>query len=97
MADFPGQFLFLALMSSMMKKNGDLTRDEAIMLWTRLLRAGLVAAILGGPPCETWSIARFRPPMPRADGSVTRHPPVPLRMRGQLLGLKSINMRERAQ
>ena len=50
----------------------DLSRvDTFEQLWA-LVEEGLVDVIFGGPPCSTWSRARFRPGGPR-----------PLRRRGK--------------
>eukprot|EP00959_Pyramimonas_sp_CCMP1952_P387877 8128584-Pyramimonas_sp.AAC.1 len=78
MAQFLGQLFVLSTDVINDDVRGDLTRAEAMQLWARLLRAGCVAAVPAGPPCETWPIACFRPPIPRADGGVARHPPRPL-------------------
>ena len=43
---------------------GDLTRKEAQAFWLGLLRAGRVAIVMAGPPCETWSAARHNPGEP---------------------------------
>eukprot|EP00959_Pyramimonas_sp_CCMP1952_P155593 3254823-Pyramimonas_sp.AAC.1 len=43
----------------------------------RLAKAGRVAGVLAGPPCETWSIARFREPVQEV-GRPRARPPRPL-------------------
>ncbi len=49
---------------------GDLTDQENLGFWRHRIRTGLVVAVIAGPPCETWTTARF------ADGG-----PPPLRSR----------------
>ena len=41
-------------------KRGDLSNPDTVNLWTDLILLKRVAFVLGGPPCETWSVARFR-------------------------------------
>ena len=38
---------------------GDLTNPQAISLWQDLILLGVVVFVMAGPPCETWSAARF--------------------------------------
>eukprot|EP00959_Pyramimonas_sp_CCMP1952_P459745 9478744-Pyramimonas_sp.AAC.1 len=51
---------------------------------------------MAGPPCETWSIARFREPVQGARGPRAR-PPRPLRLASQLWGLPFVSERESDQ
>eukprot|EP00959_Pyramimonas_sp_CCMP1952_P050429 1053863-Pyramimonas_sp.AAC.1 len=53
--------------------NGDLTRSDIVDKWDMLLGTGRAIGLIGGPPCETWSAARwqelrvadrYRPPAP---------------------------------
>ena len=37
---------------------GDLMKEETRQFWLRAIRQGHVVAMIGGPPCETWSQAR---------------------------------------
>ena len=72
-------------------KHGDLTnraQQEAIL---QVIRAGAIAAAFAGPPCETWSVARFE--------AVPGHhkPPRPLRTRAHPWGLIDISFREGQQ
>ena len=72
-------------------KHGDLTnlsQQEDIL---RVIRAGAIAAAFAGPPCETWSIARFQAV------SGHRRPPRPLRTRRYPWGLVDISFREGQQ
>lgn len=38
---------------------GDLTNPDTIAFWLRTVRERKTLAILGGPPCETWTAAKF--------------------------------------
>ncbi len=55
--------------------------DGAKGFWLRAIRAGFFTAILGAPPCETWSAARFRAVL-LDDGG-----PKPLRSQAEPWGL----------
>ena len=70
---------------------GDLTDDATVAVWLDLLRSGRVAAIVAGPPCESWSAARHIP------APQSRRPPRPLRSLEHLWGLGHVNGRERQQ
>ena len=39
----------------------DLAAPETFMALMQLAEEGLIDVVLGGPPCSTWSRARFRP------------------------------------
>ena len=54
---------------------GDLTNWATVNFWVDQMRTGAVAAVMAGPPCETWSAARTRP-LPNV-----KHQPRPLRSR----------------
>eukprot|EP00973_Karenia_brevis_P063944 8887803-Karenia_brevis.AAC.1 len=56
-----------------------------------MIAEGLVLAVLGGPPCETWSAARNN----RIDYGSSG--PRPLRAPGSLWGLMALKPRERRQ
>ena len=43
-------------------KRGDLTARSAQNYWIEASLKGAIAAVIGGPPCESWSIARWRYP-----------------------------------
>ena len=63
--------------------------------WIRLIRAGRVAGSCSGPPCETWSIARWMPPpKPLQHG---RHIPRPIRSRSEPWGLLRSSAKEHDQ
>ena len=42
------------------RENGDLMRAETRTFWISAARNGWVVGFLAGPPCETWSRARFQ-------------------------------------
>ena len=46
---------------------GDLADPKIVAFWELEIRRGRVVAMMGGPPCSTWSVARFnrRRPGPR--------------------------------
>ena len=67
---------------------GDLTKWTTVNFWILQMREGKVAALLAGPPCETWSAARTRPLQ-----NVKRQPR-PLRSRQQPWGLSYLSTRE---
>ena len=48
---------------------GDLMREESRQFWFRAIRQRYAVAMLGGPPCETWSQARTRPSDSLSSGS----------------------------
>ena len=67
---------------------GDLTKWTTVNFWILQMRDGRVAALLAGPPCETWSAARTRP-LPNV-----KRQPRPLRSRQQPWGLSYLSNRE---
>ena len=68
-------------------RNGDLTRVEIQQLWVDFIsRATVVGAYLA-PPCNTWSISRWRA---LSDGMGPR----PVRSASQPFGLPSMSLRE---
>ena len=67
---------------------GDLTNWTTVDFWITQMRDGRVAALLAGPPCETWSAARTRP-LPDV-----KHQPRPLRSRELPWGLHYLSTRE---
>ncbi len=58
---------------------GDLMKQANVDFWIGKIRQGHVIAVVGGPPCETWSTARYLP-----DG------PGPVRSRDAPYGISSI-------
>eukprot|EP00959_Pyramimonas_sp_CCMP1952_P440639 9225451-Pyramimonas_sp.AAC.1 len=75
--------------------HGDLTVESTVWLWISLLRSGRVAAMIAGPPCETWSAPRHLPIPANAPGGA--RPPRPLRSKDALWGFGHVNARESAQ
>eukprot|EP00435_Cladocopium_sp_Y103_P031350 s1240_g7.t3 len=71
---------------------GDARRKETQRFWLDGVLAGYVLGGLCGPPCETWSQARFN----EVDSAVGRGPR-PVRSAGDLWGLPSLTLRELQQ
>ena len=69
---------------------GDASRPETQRFWRRAADEGKVHGFLAGPPCETWSQARFV-----TDGK--SHGPRPVRSATQLWGLEAMSLRELEQ
>ena len=67
---------------------GDLTNWDTVAFWLNQMAKGWVAAILAGPPCETWSAVRFRKILNM------KYPPRPLRSRTRPWGLSYLSQRE---
>ena len=63
--------------------------------WIRLIRAGRVAGSCAGPPCETWSIARWMPPPQQHQQG--RRMPRPIRSRSEPWGLLCSSAKEHVQ
>jgi len=68
---------------------GDLTNPQAIALWQDLIALGIVIFVLAGPPCETWSAARYL--ALSGDGPSG---PRPLRSQSRLWGLPILKRAE---
>ena len=69
----------------------DLFEHRVQLRWLSLIKSEQIAGVGGGPPCESWSVARFR----ACDG--LKRPPRPLRLRDQLWGLCDVTSRETDQ
>ena len=69
---------------------GDATRQDTKDFWRNAADAGLVHGLLAGPPCESWSQARFA-----QTGEKTG--PRPIRSAEALWGMESLTLRELAQ
>ena len=67
-------------------QRGDLTNADNQNFWRCAIRSGKVIGFVAGPPCESWSIARFRP------GG-----PPPLRSQSQLWGLTGLSFKQYMQ
>ncbi|CAL1139932.1 unnamed protein product [Cladocopium goreaui] len=71
---------------------GDVRRPDTQAFWKHGVAAGWVLGALCGPPCETWSQARFvEDPLHPGRG------PRPLRDRDHLWGFESLSLREAQQ
>jgi len=70
----------------------DLSRGAAVCRWLELARAGRVVMVLAGPPCETWSVARWN-----GGARVTEGGPRAVRSREALWGLPDLVAKERVQ
>ena len=70
----------------------DLSQGKQQKLWYDLIRGGFVAGLYGGPPCESWSIARWES-LP----DKLQRGPRPVRCDPQLWGLSSLSKREGKQ
>ena len=84
-----GNVIVLSLDIVLHPQLGDLTNPQAIALWQDLIVLGVVVFVMAGPPCETWSAARFL--QLESDGS---HGPRPLRTTQQLWGLTCLRKSE---
>jgi len=69
---------------------GDLSSSKAVALWVDLILIGRVIFAFGGPPCESFSVARMR-------YNQDRKGPRPLRSLDSLWGIEGLTTRERAQ
>ena len=67
---------------------GDAASIQAQEYWLNGIKQQFVIGFLGGPPCETWSVARAV----TVEGAA--HGPRPLRSAGELWGLGSLAIRE---
>jgi hypothetical protein len=74
---------------------GDMSRPATVCDWVRRIHEGQIVGVAGGPPCESWSAARFWD-ICNPDGS-TREGPRPLRLRDKPWGLPCLNEAEREQ
>eukprot|EP00438_Fugacium_kawagutii_P014861 Skav220137 [mRNA] locus=scaffold1320:42612:47876:- [translate_table: standard] len=71
---------------------GDVARAETKRFWYAAADAGFVVAFLAGPPCESWSKARFN-----QDIGQNRRLPRPIRAIQTLWGKQSVSLREQSQ
>ena len=73
---------------------GDLSDPENVLFWVRRIRCGHVILVIGGPPCNTWSAARFSP-----DATLQcengRSKPRPVRSPTHLWGLECLSPSDR--
>lgn len=57
---FSGIFCPISVDIALRSIHGDLLRHKTQTFWLQCAAAGMIFFILCGPPCETWSAARFR-------------------------------------
>lgn len=83
--DWPGglHVFVLSIDMCMQRSQADLATHRAIDFWIRCVRSGQVIAAGGGPPCESFSAARFLPDGPR-----------PLRSHDEPYGLSALTAAE---
>ena len=74
----------------MQRHHADLATDQALIWWQKRALEGHILAVGGGPPCETYTAARYH----LIDGE---HAPRPLRSADELAGLPALTRRERSQ
>ena len=70
----------------------DLSCSGGVARWLDLAIAGRVVMVLGGPPCETWSVARWK-----AGSRVTGEGPRAVRSSEHFWGLHDLDAGERQQ
>lgn len=73
------------------KQHGDLMDKTVRQYWIRAACSGWVVGLLAGPPCETWSRARYHELENGGRG------PRPLRSSSELWGLSSLRLKELLQ
>ena len=69
-------------------KLGDLTNKDTQQRWISLALQGALAAVLLGPPCNTWSVSRWRSAYGLDSG------PRPVRLLTCFFGMGSLSLRE---
>ena len=74
--------------------NGDMSSPDNVLQWLLTLPSGETLGALGGPPCETWSGARFAD---IDDGDGKKRGPRPLRSHSRPWGMAHIGAEERQQ
>ena len=84
-----GIFLHVVSVDIVFGRNADLLRREARSIWLRVFSDGLVLAFYSGPPCETFSAARYN----EIEGIKLR----PLRSESEPWGLSCLSLREQRQ
>lgn len=60
-----GQLLAISVDMCMQRKDGNLASDSATCWWIARVKSGQIVGAGGGPPCETFTAARFLPDGPR--------------------------------
>ena len=75
----------------------DLTCAKQVQFWQVAIRSRRVAAMVGGPPCETFTAARFAD-LPTEPGDMCpARGPTPLRSRANLWGLDCLTPQQMRQ
>ena len=80
------QMIVISVDLCMQKRDGNLASDHATSWWINRIRSGQIFGAGGGPPCESFSAARFLPDGPR-----------PLRTGTHPSGLPALSRREWSQ
>jgi hypothetical protein len=75
------------------RTHGDLACPANVARWLSAMESGRILAVIAGPPCETWSVARHSTVANRT-GS---HRPRPLRTVIEPWGITGIRLREQLQ
>ena len=70
---------------------GDLTNPDTQKKWLSLAYAGIIVSAVLGPPCNTWSVSRWRALWALDNG------PRPLRFLDQYFGASSLSLKELKQ
>ena len=76
-------------------KWSDLANEETRQFWIRAIFDRHIVALIGGPPCETWSRARGKPFKSLAANR--RQGPRVIRTLQEIWGMSSLSLRELAQ
>lgn len=76
-------------------KWSDLANEETRQFWIRAIFDRHIVALIGGPPCETWSRARGKPFKSLAANR--RQGPRVIRTLPEIWGMSSLSLRELAQ
>ena len=77
------------------EKAGDLANARNQRMWIRFARAGLIAGVFSGPPCESWSRARLRGGV--AGFSLGDGGPRGIRTEEETSGLNTVKVKEARQ
>ena len=97
LTDLHGPFLIQVISVDIVIDNywGDLSREQTRQFWINAILDHQVVALLGGPPCETWSRARGKA-VPQDEGSKRAGPRI-VRTLEAIWGLDSLSLRELQQ
>ena len=81
---------FISVDLCMQRQSADLASDASMQWWLNRASSGQIVSLGGGPPCETYTAARY-------NILDTQRGPRPLRSASDLSGLPGLSRRERAQ